>query len=119
MRASRASRSRYSARIGSSSPNSSIVPAFLGLRPRKYSSMAPGLATGSNVGFGMKRLILPPTSGRVLPSIWAHCMVRFANSGARWRVNASVARIRFRFVQGALVEAIAGEQLLELESNNT
>ena len=83
MTASRASRSRYSGRIGSSSPNSSMVLAFFGLRPRKYSSIAPGLATGSNVGFGMKRLILPPTSSRVLPSIWAHCIVRLAQPRSR------------------------------------
>ena len=40
--------------------------SLFGLRPRKYSSSAPGLETGSNVGFGMKRLILPPTSSRCL-----------------------------------------------------
>ena len=50
------------------------MPSPLGLRPRKYSSSAPGLEIGSNVGFGMKRLTLPPTSSRCLPSISAHCI---------------------------------------------
>ena len=33
--------------------------SLAGDRPRKYSSRQPGLAIGSNVGFGMKRLTLP------------------------------------------------------------
>ena len=39
-------------------------------------SIAPGLATGPKVGFGIKRLSFPATSSRVFPSTCAHCMVR-------------------------------------------
>ena len=74
--ASRASRSRYSGRMASRSPNSLRGSAPFGLRPRKYSSMTPGAATGSKVGFGMNLFTLPPTSSRVLPSTCAHCMAR-------------------------------------------
>ncbi len=79
----RASRSRYSARTGSSSPNSLLGSALFGFRPRKYSSITPGAATGSNVGFGMNLFTLPPTSSRVLPSICAHCMARLRYAGSR------------------------------------
>ncbi len=57
-----------------------------GLRPRKYSSRLPGLATGSNRGLGMNRLIFPPTSSRFRPLISAHCMARLAMAGSMWRV---------------------------------
>ena len=89
--AMRASRSRYSARIGSSSPNSTLGSAPFGLRPRKYSSMTPGAATGSKVGFGMNLFTLPPTSSRVRPSICAHCMARLRYAGSMCRVKASMA----------------------------
>jgi hypothetical protein len=61
-----------------------------GFRPRKYSSRLPGLATGSKVGFGMNRLILPPTNRRWRPLISAHCMARLAIFGSIKRVKASV-----------------------------
>jgi hypothetical protein len=38
----------------------------------EYSSSAPGLPTGSNVGFGMNLFTLPPTIRRCLPSMSAH-----------------------------------------------
>ena len=62
-----------------------------GFLPRKYSSRMPGFATGSKVGFGMKRLILPPTSRRFLPSTIAHCMQRFWSFFGTWRMKASSA----------------------------
>ena len=67
------------------------MPSPFGLRPRKYSSSAPGLEIGSNVGLGMKRLTLPPTSSRCRPLISAHCMVRLAMPFSMWRVKASIA----------------------------
>ncbi len=80
--ASRASRLRYAAGIGSSSPNNEFRSAPRGLRPRKYSSSAPGFPTGSKVGFGMNRFTLPPTSSRCLPSSCAHWMARFLSLGS-------------------------------------
>ena len=47
--AKRAAGSRYSGRIGSSSPNASTIVFCSGL-PRYHSKSEPGLATGSKVG---------------------------------------------------------------------
>ena len=82
---------RIASAIRSSSPNSSGVSAPRGLRPRKYSSSAPGFEIGSNVGLGMKRLIFSPTIRRVLPSTSTHCIARLRNFGSMWRVKASSA----------------------------
>ena len=57
-----------------------------GFRPRKYSIRLPACATGSKVGFGMNRLIFPPTKSRTRPSTSAHCIARFAMAGSMWRV---------------------------------
>ena len=84
----RASGSRYSGWMGSSSPNAPRMSSA-GERPRKYSSRQPGRATGSNSGFGMNRLSFPATIRRGLPFTSAHCMPRLAMPGSRWRVKAS------------------------------
>ena len=89
--ARRAAGSRYAGEIGSRAPNIDLMSLASGLRPRKYSSRLPGRATGSNVGFGMKRLTLPPTSSRCFPLSSAHCMQRLCIAGSTWRMNASVA----------------------------
>ncbi len=89
--ARRASRLRYSGRMGSSSPNNFDGSALLGLRPRKYSSITPGAATGSKVGLGMNLLIFSPTSRRCRPLSVTHCSARLRYFGSRYRVNASSA----------------------------
>ena len=58
-------RSRYSAWIGSSSPNAPWMSSTRGSRP---GSSGQGTGPGDRVesGFGMKRLTLPPTSEPLL-----------------------------------------------------
>ena len=59
--ARRASRSRYSGRSGSTFMSErGSTPS--GIWPRNIRSMQPATMIGSNVGFGMKRKILPPAS---------------------------------------------------------
>ena len=82
----RASRSRYSGRIGSRSPKRDRMSFDPGFLPRKYSSRLPGLATGSKSGLGMNRFTLPPTRSRRLPLMSAHCMARLAMTGSMCRV---------------------------------
>ena len=78
----RISRSRYAGSHGRSSPNRSLTLSPFGLRPRKYCSRLPGAESMSNVGFGMKRLIFPPTSNIWRPFTSAHCIQRRLNSGS-------------------------------------
>src|ERR1700753_3554003 len=56
--------------------------------PAKNLSCAPGAATRSNVGFGMKSLTLPLMMIRVCRPMWANCTAREYVSG-RYLVNAS------------------------------
>ena len=86
----RASRSRYSAGIGSRSRRNSIGDFPFGL-PRKYSCIAPGLAIGLKVGFVTACETRPAITWYFRPSISAHCTQRLPSRGSRWRVNASSA----------------------------
>ena len=57
--------------------------------PRKYSDIAPALATGSNVGFTTAWLTLPPITWYLRPSISAHWITR----GPRRRVEVAGERV--------------------------
>ena len=69
----------------------SRMPLPSGFRPRKYSSRQPGFATGSKVGFGMKRLTFPPTSRQRRPPTSAQSIARFFMRRSMCRVKASSA----------------------------
>lgn len=87
---SRASRSRYSGRIGSGEPKYSIGSLPEGL-PRKYSLMQPAGETGSNVGLVTAWLTVPPITWYLRVPIWHHSMTRRPSFGSRCRVKASSA----------------------------
>ena len=102
----RASRSRYAGadRLELAERGADVVA---GRACRGSSRRAqPGLATGSNVGFGMKRLTLPPTSSRCLPSISAHCIARLRDA----RVEVAGEGV------GRLVVVVVGVEQLEAHS---
>ncbi len=90
MTRSRASRSRYSGRIGSGVPSRSSGDLPSGL-PRKYDASAPAGETGSNVGFVTARQTRPPIEWYRRRPTSTHSMTRGPSAGSRCRVNASSA----------------------------
>ena len=90
MTSRRASRSRYSGRIGSGLPRSSSGERPLGL-PRKYSIREPAGDTGSKVGLVTARQMRPPMAWYLRPPMSTHWMTRGPSAGFRCRVKASSA----------------------------